>query len=77
VTNGGPDRFVAGNGRRHGKDTLRLGDARADLDRLSGATLGSVLAIAIRLAQQPSNQSIQGRCRAVDSLAAIDVLDLR
>ena len=41
-----------------------------------GATLGTVPTIPPGLAQQPENQSIQRRGRAVDSLAAIDILDL-
>ena len=42
----------------------------------SGATLGTVGTIPPSLAQQLENQSIQRRCRAVEPLATIDILDL-
>jgi len=42
----------------------------------SGAPLGTFPTIPIGLAQQPENQPVQFRRRAVESRAAIDVLDL-
>jgi hypothetical protein len=43
---------------------------------LSGAPLGTVATILMALGQQPEDQPIQLRRRAVEARAAIDVLDL-
>jgi hypothetical protein len=63
--------LAATSGRR-----ARLLNQRGDGLGSSGATLGTVPMIPPGLAEQPKNQSIQLRRRAVESLAAIDVLDL-